>query len=315
MQGVIQSTEPRRCEDGAPLLMHPLDKLNASAAMETTSNEINESIGASPAKQAKLTSLIKQGKNGLLQQSRILVNDQRELSEEARAVNGRHVLNDASFVNNASSNENLLSPNMMSFNSLSPTHANLMHHPSQIDKSLETFSPAANKQQETNYSSLERSIQKVVEPINHNRRDPVDSASGMVCRKIRKTFIRRKFSGPATRMFPPGFFPDHSIDSRESKHFSPRQISVDDSTEQGKLNASRQRRLPVQQTFQSHPHLAQAPQLPQQPKIFSQRSVQVKQSQALAKVRQIFDQNTARQLLNATLSPTRCTLEINGSSE
>lgn len=76
--------------------------------------------------------------------------------------------------------------------------------------------------QEPKYSSLERSLQNVV--VANETHVMCDSNSNTAnVRKARRNNIR-KLSVPASKLFPPGFFPDtNSVDSNKS----PMKMSID----------------------------------------------------------------------------------------
>lgn len=158
------------------------------------------------------------------------------------------LINEMSYIQNASSNDDLLSPNIFSNNSLSPSNPQLFleQQPSLINNSLEALSPHENNTNQTKYSSLERSLQRMGVPQDNNSKSIFDSATrAPAARKIRRNFIR-KMSGPASKLFPPGFFADqNSIDSGKS----PMKISIDSGSlhRQPNLNSMTIRSNPSQQ--------------------------------------------------------------------
>ena len=77
------------------------------------------------------------------------------------------LINEMSYIQNASSNDNMLSPNMFSNNSLSPSNNNpkfLEQQPFNINNSIEPLSPHEVHRNQNKYSSLERSLQRLGVP-------------------------------------------------------------------------------------------------------------------------------------------------------
>ena len=139
------------------------------------------------------------------------------------------IINEMSYIQNVSSNDNLLSPYMFSNNSSSPSKQPLQLaelQPSFINNSSGDHLSQNQLPQQLEYSSLERSLKKVVVPLD-NSKLILDSSSANHVRKVRRNFIR-KMSGPASKLFPPGFFADNnSVDSKQSPM---KNLSVDTAT-------------------------------------------------------------------------------------
>lgn len=111
---------------------------------------------------------------------------------------------------------------MFSNHSLSPARPGVLERLSMVvNTTMEPLSPYEPEQEETTkYNSLEHSLQRVVV-----ENDPqylpqemraLGSGSRVAARQVRRTGLR-KMSGPASKLFPPGFFPDNqSLGSKPS---------------------------------------------------------------------------------------------------